>query len=96
MHLQHQLVETRTERDHLNGECCNRTYTESTKLQSSCFIDELKMVKKISSGKDLELDEIQTKVKVFEGELMCACIDSLAFVHLHMSSLHEWKHCFAV
>ena len=38
--------------------------------------DELTMVKKISSGKDLELDEMQIRIKVFEGELMCACIDS--------------------
>ena len=42
----------------------------------SCFADELTMVKKISSAKDLELDEMQIKVKAFEGELMCACINS--------------------
>ena len=38
--------------------------------------DELTMVKKISSAKDLELDEMKIKVKVFEGKLMCACINS--------------------
>ena len=72
----HQLLETRKERDHLNGECYNRTYTRRTTWQSSCFAGELTMVKKISSAKDLELDEMQLKVKVSEGKLMCPCIDS--------------------
>ena len=34
------------------------------------------MVKKLSSAKDLELDQMQVKVKAFEGELMCACVNS--------------------
>ena len=53
---------------------CIRTKTK--KRQSSCFADELTMVKKISSGKDLELDEARIRAKTFEGELMCACINS--------------------
>ena len=32
------------------------------------------MVKKISSAKDLELDQIQLKVKAFEGESVHACM----------------------
>ena len=32
------------------------------------------MVKKISSAKDLELDQMQLKVKAFEGESMHACM----------------------
>ena len=31
------------------------------------------MVKKISSAKDLELNQMQLKVKAFEGESMNAC-----------------------
>ena len=42
----------------------------------SCFAAELTMVKKISSGKDLELDKMQIRVKTFEGELMCADVNS--------------------
>ena len=39
--------------------------------------DELTVVKKISSAKDLELDKMQIREKkAFEGELMCACINS--------------------
>ena len=34
------------------------------------------MVKKLSSAKDLELDEMQIRVKAFEGEFICACINS--------------------
>ena len=34
------------------------------------------MVKKLSSAKDLELDQMQVKVKAFEGELMYACGNS--------------------
>ena len=46
------------------------------KLLGSCFADELKMVKKISSAKDLELDQMQLKVKAFEVSLrMQACIN---------------------
>ena len=71
VHLHHQLLETRTERAQLDGKCCNRTLTNGTKWQSSCFADELTMVKKISSAKDLELDEMQIRIKAFEGELMC-------------------------
>ena len=75
VHLQRQLLDTRTERDHLNGKCCNRLYTKSTKWWGSCFADELTMVKKISSAKDLELDEMQIRMKAFEGEFMCVCIN---------------------
>ena len=32
------------------------------------------MVKKTSSAKDLELDQMQLKVKSFEGESMHACM----------------------
>ena len=67
----HQLLETRTESDQLNGKCHN--CTKSTKWQSSCFAEELTMVKKILSAKDLELNEMQIRVKAFEGELMCEC-----------------------
>ena len=74
--MQHQLLETRTERDQLNGECHNSTHSKTQKGQNSCFADELTMVKKLSSAKDLELDQMQIKVKGFEGELMCACINS--------------------
>ena len=34
------------------------------------------MVKKLSSAKDLELDQMQVKAKAFEGEFMCACVNS--------------------
>ena len=46
------------------------------KTEYSRCADELTLVKKISSGKDLELDEMQTRVKGFEGEFICACINS--------------------
>ena len=32
------------------------------------------MVRKISSAKDLELDQMQLKFKMFEGESMHACM----------------------
>ena len=54
------------------------------------------MMKKMSSAKDIELDQMQLKVKAFEGEFMCACVKQLmlfhclAFVNVHMSSLHEY------
>ena len=75
VHLQRQLQETRTENNQLNSKCFNRLCTKSTKWWGSCFADELVMVKKISSAKDLELDERQIKLKAFEGEFMCACIN---------------------
>ena len=34
------------------------------------------MVKKISSAKDLELDQMQLRVKAFEGESKHECINS--------------------
>ena len=36
----------------------------------SCFADELTMMKKISSAKDLELDQMLIRVKDFEGEFI--------------------------
>ena len=42
----------------------------------SCFAEELTMVKKISSAKDLELDQLQIRVKAFEGKFMYACINN--------------------
>ena len=73
----HQFLETRTERDQLNSECHKRICTKTKKMTGySYFANELTMVKKISSAKDLELDEMQIRVKAFEGELMCAWISS--------------------
>ena len=50
-------------------------------MTGSCFADELEVVKKISSAKDLELDHMQLKVKAVEGEYMCigmhACMCAL-------------------
>ena len=46
--------------------------------RGSCFADELTMMKKISNAKDLELDQMLVRVKDFEGEFMCACVNSYA------------------
>ena len=35
------------------------------------------MIKKISSAKDLELDQMQSKMEAFEGESVHACIHAL-------------------
>ena len=68
VHFQHQLLETRTERAHLNGKSHNRAYTKIKMTEYSCFADELTMMKKISSAKDLELGQMQIKIKAFAGE----------------------------
>ena len=51
VHLRRQLLETRTERDRLNRECYNWTRTKTEKMTKySCFVDDLTMVKGISSA----------------------------------------------
>ena len=35
------------------------------------------MMKKISSAKDMELDQMQIRIKAFEGEFVCACVKQL-------------------
>ena len=57
--------------------------------RGSCFADVLTMVKKISSAKDLELDQMQIRVKDFEGEYMCACVNNLCcFIALAFTNVH--------
>ena len=73
--------------------------------ESSCFADELNMVKKISSAKDLELDQMQSRVKAFEGEpihvyvptvdavslFVCVCVNYLLMTVVLLSSLIAFK-----
>ena len=46
------------------------------KITNIFFADELKMLKKISGIKDVELDQMKLRVKTTEGKTICACICS--------------------
>ena len=74
MHLQHELLETNTKMTELDGECCNGTLLKAKNDRVVALADELKMVKKISGAKDLELDQMQLRVKAFESESMHVCM----------------------
>ena len=76
VHLQSNPIEPSIEMTELKGKCHIGTFTKTTENDSNCFPDELKMVKKISSAKDLELHLMQLRVKFLEGEYTCICLQA--------------------